>query len=137
MIRPHLWAALSLLVVGIAEVHTGAQASAQAKAQASAQEGAREAVHPDPQSADDALPEPLTHYFGREIARTMHWTGAEWLLRKTREEQENGQLAGSFNRAILFLLGAPYLVFGSLAGGIYYQRVRGRRLSAEKPGERV
>ena len=65
---------------------------------------------------------------------------AQCAMCRTALEQENGQLAGGFNRAILFLLGAPYLVFGSLAGGIYYQRVRGRRLSslsAEKLGERV
>jgi len=37
---------------------------------------------------DEAPPGP-ERYLGREIATTMHWTGAEWLLRKTREEQEN------------------------------------------------
>ena len=29
-------------------------------------------------------------YLGREIARTMHWTGADWLLRETRDNEENG-----------------------------------------------
>jgi len=28
-------------------------------------------------------------HLGREIARTMHWSGAEWLLRETRESEEN------------------------------------------------
>jgi alpha-L-fucosidase/2-polyprenyl-3-methyl-5-hydroxy-6-metoxy-1,4-benzoquinol methylase len=28
-------------------------------------------------------------YLGREIAETMHWTGAEWLLRETRESEEH------------------------------------------------
>ena len=28
-------------------------------------------------------------YFGRKVARTMHWTGASWLLRETREEEEH------------------------------------------------
>lgn len=30
------------------------------------------------------------HYLGREVAHTMHWAGAGWLMRKTREEEENG-----------------------------------------------
>jgi len=33
---------------------------------------------------------PLTHYLGREIAQTMHWMGAGWLMRETREKEENG-----------------------------------------------
>ena len=33
-------------------------------------------------------PPPLLEYRGREIARTMHWQGAPWLLRKVREEEE-------------------------------------------------
>ena len=35
--------------------------------------------------------EPRTHYMGREIARTMHWQGASWLLRKTREREESAK----------------------------------------------
>ncbi|MEO2161625.1 MAG: class I SAM-dependent methyltransferase, partial [bacterium] len=31
-----------------------------------------------------------SHYLGRPVARTMHWTGAPWLLRETREKEENG-----------------------------------------------
>jgi SAM-dependent methyltransferase/dienelactone hydrolase len=30
-----------------------------------------------------------TEYLGRRIAQTMHWSGAEWLLRETREEEEH------------------------------------------------
>lgn len=33
-----------------------------------------------------------SEYMGREVARTMHWRGAEWLLRETREEEENTTL---------------------------------------------
>ena len=33
-----------------------------------------------------------SHYLGREVAHTMHWTGAPWLLRATREDEENGVL---------------------------------------------
>ena len=42
-----------------------------------------------PQTEAVALPPPLTHYEGREIAQTMHWKGAEWLLRETRESEEH------------------------------------------------
>jgi SAM-dependent methyltransferase len=35
------------------------------------------------------LPPPLTEYMGRRIAPTMHWSGAEWLLRDTRENEEH------------------------------------------------
>lgn len=31
-------------------------------------------------------------YFGREVARTMHWSGAGWLMRKTRDDEENSRL---------------------------------------------
>ncbi len=33
-------------------------------------------------------PPALLEYYGREIARTMHWQGAPWLMRKVREEEE-------------------------------------------------
>ncbi len=33
-------------------------------------------------------PPPLTEYLGRVIARTMHWKGAEWLMRRVREAEE-------------------------------------------------
>jgi precorrin-6B methylase 2 len=35
------------------------------------------------------LPPPLTEYMGRRIAQTMHWSGADWLLRDTRESEEH------------------------------------------------
>ncbi|MFT7485055.1 MAG: ubiquinone/menaquinone biosynthesis C-methylase UbiE [Candidatus Paceibacteria bacterium] len=31
-------------------------------------------------------------YLGREVARTMHWSGADWLLRESREKEENSKL---------------------------------------------
>ncbi|MFT6078628.1 MAG: sugar phosphate isomerase/epimerase/SAM-dependent methyltransferase [Planctomycetota bacterium] len=33
-----------------------------------------------------------TSYLGREVAQTMHWQGAPWLMRRTREDEENGTL---------------------------------------------
>jgi SAM-dependent methyltransferase len=38
---------------------------------------------------ETVLPPPLEEYMGRRIARTMHWSGAEWLLRETRESEEH------------------------------------------------
>lgn len=34
------------------------------------------------------VPPPLTEYLGREIAQTMHWQGADWLMRRVREDEE-------------------------------------------------
>ena len=36
-------------------------------------------------------PPAKTHYKGRLIAKTMHWSGASWLLRKTRESEEHAE----------------------------------------------
>ena len=38
----------------------------------------------------EATPQGRTHFLGREVAQTMHWLGAEWLMRETREEEEHG-----------------------------------------------
>jgi ubiquinone/menaquinone biosynthesis C-methylase UbiE len=35
---------------------------------------------------------PLTHYKGREIAQTMHYLGADWLVRESRQREEDCQL---------------------------------------------
>ncbi|HEU4417659.1 MAG TPA: TIM barrel protein [Planctomycetota bacterium] len=47
-----------------------------------------------PQGQDDPEQSPngRARYLGREVAQTMHWTGAPWLLRETRENEENGTL---------------------------------------------
>ena len=45
-------------------------------------------VAPVPDDEPQSLPPPRTTYMGREIAQTMHWRGAEWLLRETREKEE-------------------------------------------------
>lgn len=46
------------------------------------------------EKAEAAQPDPpgLKEYKGRTIAQTMHWTGAPWLQRRTREEEERGGL---------------------------------------------
>jgi ubiquinone/menaquinone biosynthesis C-methylase UbiE len=43
-----------------------------------------------PQQAE--LPPALETYMGREIAQTMHYLGAEWLTRDTREKEERAAL---------------------------------------------
>ncbi len=47
---------------------------------------------PLPAAAKPEAPPELTEYMGRTIAKTMHWTGAEWLLRQNREQEENAAL---------------------------------------------
>lgn len=37
-------------------------------------------------------PPPLTEYLGRQIAQTMHWSGADWLTRRRREAEEGTSL---------------------------------------------
>jgi ubiquinone/menaquinone biosynthesis C-methylase UbiE len=41
------------------------------------------------QQADLADPPSPTHYMGREIARTMHFSGAPWLVRESRQREED------------------------------------------------
>ena len=43
----------------------------------------------DTATAEEALPAPLTHYQGREIAVTMHYEGAPWLTRESRQREED------------------------------------------------
>jgi ubiquinone/menaquinone biosynthesis C-methylase UbiE len=45
---------------------------------------------PHPLSAE--IPPPLEEYKGRVIAQTMHYTGAEWLIRDEREREERCSL---------------------------------------------
>ena len=43
---------------------------------------------PATKPTEQKLPPPLTHYLGREIAQTMHFTGAPWLTRESRNREE-------------------------------------------------
>lgn len=38
------------------------------------------------------VPPPQTHHLGREIAQTMHYTGAPWLVRESRQREEDCRL---------------------------------------------
>ncbi len=52
----------------------------------------------DDQSGDDQntpqqqVPQPLKSYMGRKIAQTMHYSGAQWLIRDRREREERCSL---------------------------------------------
>ena len=46
----------------------------------------------DPQSADSELPPAKKKYKGREIAVTMHYLGAPWLVRESRQREEDCEL---------------------------------------------
>ena len=43
---------------------------------------------PAPKPAEEKIPPALTHYMGREIAQTMHFAGAPWLTRESRNREE-------------------------------------------------
>src|SRR5690242_15293847 len=53
---------------------------------------AQELVHPatpaEEKKPQEKVPPPLTHYMGREIAQTMHFAGAPWLTRESRDREE-------------------------------------------------
>lgn len=47
---------------------------------------------PQEASNPEQSEEGRSEYLGRRVARTMHWSGAEWLMRETREKEENASL---------------------------------------------
>jgi cyclopropane fatty-acyl-phospholipid synthase-like methyltransferase len=42
----------------------------------------------DTKTSEEKIPPALTHYMGREIAQTMHFAGAGWLTRDSRNREE-------------------------------------------------
>src|SRR3954452_18000472 len=46
-------------------------------------------LSPQASAKEEAIPPPLTEYKGREIAQTMHYLGAPWLTRESREREED------------------------------------------------
>jgi len=48
------------------------------------------AQQPQQPADPEATPAGRQTYLGREVAHTMHWAGAGWLMRATREDEENG-----------------------------------------------
>jgi ubiquinone/menaquinone biosynthesis C-methylase UbiE len=49
-------------------------------------------AQPSQRDTASAVPPPRKEYLGRQIAQTMHYTGAEWLIRDTREREERASL---------------------------------------------
>ena len=76
-----MWLVLCFLTIGLAD-----QLSAQQTTETKAEQESQAEIQTEESAAK--LPEPLTHYMGRRIARTMHYTGAEWLIRNVREREE-------------------------------------------------
>jgi ubiquinone/menaquinone biosynthesis C-methylase UbiE len=46
----------------------------------------------EPVATASSVPAPRQEYLGRQIAQTMHYTGAEWLIRDVREREERCSL---------------------------------------------
>lgn len=56
------------------------------------QGGSQTSRSPAEEEDPEASPGGRRRYLGRTVARTMHWAGAPWLMRETRENEENGEL---------------------------------------------
>ncbi|MFK7739831.1 MAG: TIM barrel protein [Planctomycetota bacterium] len=69
-----------------------APAVAAVSAAAAAAPALMQADAADPQQDPEESPFGRERFLGREVAHTMHWAGAGWLLRATREKEENGVL---------------------------------------------
>ncbi len=54
-----------------------------------ADEPAKPEANPRSSATDDKTPPPLKFYKGREIADAMHYSGAPWLVRESREREED------------------------------------------------
>jgi len=54
--------------------------------------GGLKAQKPANEATDEKVPPALEFYQGRRIAKTMHYLGAEWLIRENRETQERCSL---------------------------------------------
>jgi hypothetical protein len=67
---------------------------------------------------------------------TVETVSAQCAMCRTALDQEGGRVAAGFNRAILFLLGMPYIVFASIAGTWYWNRRKaGGAVGNESPAK--
>lgn len=97
---PHrlvIFALLAAFTAGPAAAPVAGQSSAPTAEEAAAERdrlAERIAEHQDRAAAAQQEDDPPAHayYMGREVAQTMHWRGAEWLTRNTRQRQENTAL---------------------------------------------
>jgi len=62
------------------------------RAQTDAMPETGKAAKPDTDAPDTPIPPAPESYMGRTIARTMHYTGAPWLTRESREREEGTKL---------------------------------------------
>jgi ubiquinone/menaquinone biosynthesis C-methylase UbiE len=76
---PRLFMAMPPFAI-VAAIALCATAAAQQPTKASATPAA---------AANEKIPPPLKFYKGREIAQTMHYLGAPWLVRESREREED------------------------------------------------
>ncbi len=86
------WFSLAILLLAVGVEPRGLHAQTPSKINTSASP-AKAA-----ESVGEKIPPPLTHYLGREIATTMHYTGAPWLVRESRQREEDcKQLLAALN----------------------------------------
>jgi ubiquinone/menaquinone biosynthesis C-methylase UbiE len=78
-----------LLLLAMSLSSTGAPAFGQAPQSGAQQPGAQKPAAAPAETPADEEPPPLTHYQGREIAQTMHYQGAPWLMRTSRDREED------------------------------------------------
>lgn len=101
MTFPRAWlAAVFILCSGmvclsVAMIDAGAEDSVVAEP---AEASTRAKPRPPPLAIDmdvdpaAVIPPAVTHHMGREIAQTMHFTGAPWLVRESRQREEDCRL---------------------------------------------
>ena len=58
--------------------------------------------------ADAVIPPPATHHLGREIAQTMHYTGAPWLVRESRQRDQGPARTGDVYVTVNKTDASPY-----------------------------
>ena len=78
------------------------------------------------QEPEPGIPPARERYLGREVARTMHWRGAEWLVRETREKEERS------TRMLAELELSPGDTVGDLGCGNGYHSLRMARLVGDE-----
>jgi len=79
------WSVVAILILFFVD-YSWAQDSANREPQQPDAKSKKENETPEPPAPK--IPEALTHYMGREIAQTMHFLGAGWLIRNRREREE-------------------------------------------------
>jgi len=87
LIGPSGWL-LALMILVFCAVPAWSQTAVVTDSAAGATEAASANASDASADAQATIPPPLETYRGRRIARTMHFTGAPWLIRENREDEE-------------------------------------------------